>query len=64
MVGVVFAADFDASTAISGSVTANTTAANLNAGTAVGSWSLPDVEPDAIISDGGTNHADGEIVGR
>lgn len=54
---VVFAADFDASTAISGSVSANASEANLNAGTAVGSWALPDVNPGALISDGGSNNA-------
>ncbi|VGO15663.1 hypothetical protein PDESU_04248 [Pontiella desulfatans] len=53
----VFYADFNAATEISGSVTANATEANLNAGTAVGSWFLPDVEPGAIISDGDANHA-------
>jgi hypothetical protein len=53
----VFYADFNAATEISGSVAANATEANLNAGTAVGSWFLPDVEPGAIISDGGANHA-------
>lgn len=37
--GVIFNADFNASTAVSGSVTANATVANLNAGTSVGDWS-------------------------
>lgn len=37
---VVFDADFDAATAISGSVSANADATNLNSGTATGSWTL------------------------
>ncbi len=54
---VVFEADFDAAAAAGGSVTANATAANLNAGTAVGSWSLPGAVPGAVISDGDSDHA-------
>jgi hypothetical protein len=53
----LFLADFDASTEISGSVDANATAANLDAGTSVGSWYLPYLAPGAIISDGGANNA-------
>jgi hypothetical protein len=54
---VVFDAEFDGSSAVSGSVTVNASAANLNAGTSVGSWTLPGSEPGAIISDGGTDNA-------
>ena len=54
---VVFDADFNASAPVSGAVSANASAANLNAGTAVGSWFLPDVNPGAVISDGGTENA-------
>ncbi|MDF1862257.1 MAG: glycosyl hydrolase [Verrucomicrobiales bacterium] len=54
---VVFEADFDAAAEVSGSVTANATAANLNSGTSVGTWNLPGTAPGAIISDGGTNNA-------
>uniref|UniRef100_UPI0035633341 hypothetical protein n=1 Tax=Pontiella sp. TaxID=2837462 RepID=UPI0035633341 len=54
---VIFQADFDAAAPVSGSVTANAVATNLNAGTSIGSWTLPDVAPGAIISDGGSNKA-------
>lgn len=55
---VLFQADFEGSTAISGSVTANADKSTLDAGTAVGSWTLPGVNPGAIIANSGaTNKA-------
>ncbi len=55
----IFDADFDASTAVAGSVTANADAANLNAGTATGSWTTTgSANPGAIIANaGGTDNA-------
>ena len=54
---VVFEADFDGATAVAGSVTANATASNLNAGTAVGSWTAVGSPSGAVISDGGAQKA-------
>ena len=54
---VVFEADFDSATAVSGSVTANATASNLNAGTAVGNWTSATSPSGAVISDGGSQKA-------
>ncbi|MGD9418551.1 MAG: glycosyl hydrolase [Verrucomicrobiota bacterium JB025] len=54
---VVFEADFDSSTAVIGSVTANATAANLDSGTAVGSWTADTSAPGAVISNGTGNHS-------
>ncbi|MDQ8190019.1 glycosyl hydrolase [Roseibacillus persicicus] len=54
---VVFEADFDASTAVSGTVTANASAANLDVGTQIGSWEAGVSAPGAVISDGAGNHA-------
>ncbi|MGJ8650698.1 MAG: glycosyl hydrolase [Opitutaceae bacterium] len=55
---VVFEADFNNSTEISGSVTANATKSNLDAGTSVGSWTVDASAPGAIISNGAnTNNA-------
>jgi hypothetical protein len=51
----VFNADFDGSTAVSGSVTANASVSNLDAGTSVGSWSLTGSgggNPGAIVANG------------
>ena len=54
----LFEADFDTSTPVSGSVTANASAAVLNAGTAVGTWTIPGVNPGAVIANSGaTNNA-------
>ncbi len=53
----LFEADFNASTAVSGTLTANATLANLNAGTATGSWLLSNAEPGAIIGDGSGDNA-------
>ncbi len=58
--GVIFSADFDASTAVSGSVTANATVPNLEAGTSVGTWSNTsggNPPTGAIISDGAGDNA-------
>lgn len=54
----VFEANFDAATAVSGSVTANATKSNLDAGTSVGSWTVDASPPGAIISNAAnTNNA-------
>jgi hypothetical protein len=52
----VFEADFDAASPI-GSLIANATESNLDAGTAVGSWTVSATTPGAIISDGGSDNA-------
>lgn len=55
---VIFEADFDASTEITGSVTANASQSNLDAGTTVGSWTADASPPGAIVSNAGdTNNA-------
>lgn len=55
---VVFDADFNGSTAVTGSVSANADAVNLNAGTTVGTWTTSGAgNPGAIISDGSGNNA-------
>ncbi|MBK1855364.1 discoidin domain-containing protein [Verrucomicrobiaceae bacterium 5K15] len=53
----VFEADFDAATAISGSVSANATASNLDAGTAIGSWQVSSAPGAIIATSGHTNNA-------
>lgn len=57
---VVFEADFDSSTEVSGSVTANATKSNLDAGTSVGSWTADASPPGAIISNAA--HTDNAFV--
>ncbi len=60
---VVFDANFNASTAITGSVTDNATVANLNAGTSVGSWVLSGAgggNPGAIVAN--SNHNNNAFV--
>uniref|UniRef100_UPI003567546E hypothetical protein n=1 Tax=Pontiella sp. TaxID=2837462 RepID=UPI003567546E len=52
----VFEANFDAAPPI-GSLAANASKSNLDAGTAVGSWTVSDTTPGAIISDGASDHA-------
>ena len=54
---IVFDADFDASSGVTTSVSANASVTNLNSGSSIGSWNLPGSAPGAIISDGGSNNA-------
>lgn len=53
----IFEADFDSSTALTGALSANATDTNLNAGTAVGSWSsVGGSEPGAVIANAAGNN--------
>jgi len=54
---IVFEANFDGSTPVNATVSANANASNLTAGTSIGSWLLPNAAAGVIISDGGSNNA-------